>query len=283
MVSPPIRLVALDLDGVVYRGAHVLPGAVEAVEELASRGLLVRYVTNNATRARDEVAAKLREMGLPAREGEILSSAAATGVWLKGHLAPGSRLLVVGEAGLLKELTDAGFDPVYAGATEADGVAATDGTSASDGVRAVVVGLDRSFTYRTLARAQAALATGVPFVATNLDRTFPAEGRLLPGAGAIVAAVEAAAGRAPDVVIGKPGLELARALEASTGVTPGMTILVGDRLDTDIALGRAAGMQTVLVLSGVSTRADLVAGSPEPDAILESLAELPAFLAGIGV
>lgn len=259
---PPVRLVALDLDGVVYRGAEVLPGVPQAIESLLARGLLVCYVTNNATLRRSAVAEKLRAMGIAADAEQILTSGAAAAAWLRGRLPAGAPLLVVGEPGLMAELRDAGFEPRHA---EEGPV---------EGSLAVVVGLDRGFTYRAMAHAQAALASGAPFVATNGDTTFPAEDALLPGAGALVQAIAAAAGRAPDVVIGKPSLELARALETSTGVAPGQTLFVGDRLDTDIEMAHAAGMLAVLVLTGVSQREDLASARVQPDAVLETLPEL---------
>ncbi len=262
----PIRLVALDLDGVVYRGAEVLPGVPQTIASLLEQGLLVRYVTNNATLRRADVAEKLRAMGVAAGREQILTSGAAAAAWLRGRLPAGAPLLVVGEAGLLAELEDAGFRPRHA---EEGPV---------EGCLAVVVGLDRGFTYRAMAHAQAALASGVPFVATNGDTTFPAEHALLPGAGALVQAIAAAAGREPDVVIGKPSLELARALETDTGVPPTQTLFVGDRLDTDIEMAHAAGMRAVLVLTGVSRREDLASATVSPDAVLETLPELLRFL-----
>jgi phosphoglycolate/pyridoxal phosphate phosphatase family enzyme len=266
-VTAPIRLLAFDLDGVIFRGDTMIPGAASALGELARRGLLLRFVTNNATLARSDVAAKLRAFLIPADQEQILTSAAAAAGWLRSRVAPGSRLLVVGEQGLLTELRLAGFDPRHAGDADVEGAVA------------VVVGLDRGFSYRMLAQAQAVLARGVPFVATNLDRTLPVEGAEMPGAGALVAAVAAASGREPDVVVGKPGLELVRSLEDATGVPPAQTLMVGDRLETDIVMGIAAGMRTVLVLTGVSRREDVLPGGPQPEAVLDSVADLPRYLA----
>ena len=269
------RLVALDLDGVVYRGDSPIAGAAEAVAEVVRRGLLLRYVTNNATLHRAAVAAKLRSMGLPAAPDQVLTSGAATAAWLGDRLPAGAPVLVVGEEGLLAELREAGFQPVHA---EGPGEGSHGAAPA-----AVVVALDRRFTYGGMARAQGALLAGALFAATNPDTTFPTERGLLPGAGALVEAVAAAAGRRPDVVIGKPSPELARALTRTTGIPPSETVLVGDRLDTDISMGRAAGMQTVLVLTGVSARADLGPARLRPDVVLDSLADLPDYLSTLGV
>jgi 4-nitrophenyl phosphatase len=184
-------------------------------------------------------------------------------------------VLVVGEEGLRRELTDAGLVADYAG----DPTLGEPGTpeSAPDSYAVVVVGLDRGFTYAGLARAHASVRAGGLFVATNLDVTLPADGRILPGAGAVVAAVAAATGQEP-VAIGKPNLRLADALAASSGVPAGRTLFVGDRLDTDITFGVRAGMQTALVLTGVSQRRDLAGSQVQPDWVLESLLEFPALL-----
>lgn len=270
----PVRLVALDLDGVVYRGEEVIAGAADAAADVIRRGVLLRYVTNNATLHRDAVVRKLQAMGMPAAVEQVLTSGAAAAAWLQDRVPVGSPLLVVGEEGLRQELREAGFEPLHA-----EDPADTDG----GGVAAVVVGLDRGFTYRGMARAQAALLEGATFVATNGDTTFPVEGRLLPGAGALVEGIAAASGRRPDVVVGKPSLELARVLERTTRVPPAQTLFVGDRLDTDIGMGAAAGMLTALVLTGVSVRADVIPGGPRPDVVLESLADLPALLSAPGV
>ena len=271
----PVRLVAFDLDGVLHRGGVVLPGAVAAVEDVRRRGLEVRFVTNNATKHRDSIAESIRVLGIPADTGDVFSSASATAAWLAERYPRGTRVLALGEEGLRRELTDVGFVVEYAG----DPALGEPGTpeSAPGAYAAVVVGLDRFFTYAGLARAHASVRAGALFVATNLDVTLPADGRILPGAGAVVAAVAAAAGREP-VSIGKPNLRLADALAASSGVPAGSTLFVGDRLDTDITFGVQAGMRTVLMLTGVSRREDLVGAEVQPDAVLESLAEFPALL-----
>ena len=216
----PIRLVAFDLDGVIYRGSLLLPHVPEALADLERRGFLLRFVTNNSTKHRREVAEILRGLGVPAEPGQILSSAAATAGWLRAHSARkagGARVLYVGERGLGEELSDAGFKAVHA--LQAGPVEVAE-------AEFVVVGLDRSFNYDALARAQAALLAGARFVATNGDTTYPAEEGLMPGAGAIVAAVAAAAGVTPTV-IGKPHAGLAEALQEDTGIPASQTLARG--------------------------------------------------------
>ncbi len=261
-----IRLVAFDLDGVLYRGKEVVPGAREGVQAVLDHGLQLQYVTNNATLHRSAIAARLDSMGFPATPEQVLGSAAATAAWLRGHIPAGSPVLAVGEPGLIQELSQAGFHAMHVRDAPEDGVAA-----------AIVVGLDRSLTYDTLAVAQHHILHGALFVATNTDATFPAEGRLLPGGGAVVAAVATAAGVEP-VVIGKPEPGMAEALRTLSGLSYEDMLFVGDRLDTDIAFGAAVGMRTLFVLSGVHGRHDIESFGVEPDFILESLAGLSRLL-----
>ena len=213
----------------------------------------------------------------------MLTSGYVAGRWLRERLPAGARVLVVGEQGLLRELQEAGLTATRAGEATADLTTPA----------AVVVGMDRCFSYRTLAAAQAAIRGGALFVATNRDATFPTPDGLGPGAGAIVAAVAIAAGREP-VLVGKPALALAETLAALTGIPAAQTLFIGDRLSTDIAMGRAAGMITALVLTGVTSEDDLhrarsanETGEPEaapalPDHVLRDLRELPALLDSLG-
>lgn len=246
VAAGPIRLVAFDLDGVVWRGERALPGAREALEDVLRRGLDLRYVTNNSTAHREAVSERLRRMGLPSGVERVLTSGFAAARWLQARLSAGSPVMVIGEVGLVRELREVGLDAYEAGEAPPGGPEAA----------AVVVGLDRSFSYEMLAQAQAAIREGALFVATNRDATFPTPQGLVPGAGAIVAAVETAAETKP-VVVGKPSRVLADTLAAVTGVPPSQTLFVGDRLSTDIALGRKTGMVTVLVLTGVTSEDDL--------------------------
>lgn len=271
----PLGLVAFDLDGVIYRGKTVLPGALTALEAVTAKGLLLRFVTNNATLHRSAVAARLQGMGLPATTEQVLGSAAATAAWLRGHFPPGTRVLALGEAGLVQELREAGFHAEHVLAGHDLGLLPLPPSVAP--VQAVAVGLDRELSYESLAAALQAILDGALFVATNIDSTFPAEGRILPGGGSVVAAVAAAAGREP-LVIGKPGLGMAEALMSTTGVEYERMLLVGDRLDTDIEMGLRAGMRTALVLTGITRQEDLERSERRPDFVLSSLEDLPGLL-----
>ncbi len=274
-----VRLVALDLDGVVWRGGFVLPGVREALEDVLSRGLDLRYVSNNSTAHRETVSDRLRGAGLPAGIERVLTSGFVTGRWLRERLPAGSPVMVIGEEGLLRELQDVGLAAYRAGDETA--------TVRPSPPAAVVVGMDRSVSFASLARAQAAIMAGALFIATNQDATFPTPSGLLPGAGAIVAAVATAAQQDP-VLMGKPSPALAEALAAVTAIPASQTLFVGDRLSTDIAMGKGAGMTTALVLSGVTSEADLQRaraerGSVLPDYVLAGLSELPQLLGFLGL
>jgi phosphoglycolate/pyridoxal phosphate phosphatase family enzyme len=268
-----LRLVALDLDGVVWRGGQLLPGAREALMDVLDRGLDLRYVSNNSTAHREAVSERLAAAGLPAGAERVLTSGFACGRWLREHLAEGSRVMVLGEEGMLRELREAGFDARHA----------SEGTPPP---AALVVGMDRSFTYETLSAAQAAVRAGALYVATNKDATFPTAAGLVPGAGAIVAAVSAAAEREP-VLVGKPGLALAEVLATVSGIPASETLFVGDRLTTDVAMAKEAGMLAALVLTGVTTeedlwRAEITREWVLPDHVLQSLEDLPGLLELLG-
>lgn len=276
------RLLALDLDGVVWRGIEVLPGAREALEDALSRGIDLRYVSNNSTAHREQVSERLAAAGLPAGVERVFTSGFVSGTWLRERLPEDSTVLVVGEEGLVRELRDAGFQASYVTGAPS---AALRGLEA--GSVAVVVGMDRKFTYKTLAGAQAAIRAGALYVATNDDATFPTPDGVAPGAGSLVAAVSAAAEREP-VLVGKPSLTLAETLATVTKVPAAETLFVGDRLSTDIAMAKAAGMAAALTLTGVTTgedlwRAEITGEWVLPDHVMDSLADLPELLDRLGV
>ncbi len=236
------RAYLFDLDGTLYRGHEPVPGAVEAVRALVARGALARYLTNNATLTREEFAVKLQAMGFPARPQEVYTSATGTA----DHLVEkGCRsAFVVGMPGLVSILRAAGIKVVNAGE---DGVVG----SAGERAETVVVGLCRTFTYDLLEAAMTQVGAGAQFVATNPDASIPLDGgRLAPGAGSLVAALRTCTGVEPFVV-GKPKPFLVQAALRDASLLPSEVLVVGDRLDTDIEAGRAAGCPTYLVLTGV--------------------------------
>lgn len=231
----------IDLDGTVFRGAAPTDGAVQSLAEVHSRKL---YVTNNATRSPDQVAAHLRELGFTVTVDDIVTSAQSAAHLLAGRLPPGSRVLIVGTEALADEIATAGLHPVH---------------RYDDNPVAVVQGLSTTIGWAELAEAALAIRAGAVWVATNVDLTLPTERGLLPGNGSLVAALRAATGAEP-LVTGKP----ARAL-LDDAVARGefrAPLVVGDRLDTDIEGANAARLPSLMVLTGVNSARDAVYAEP---------------------
>jgi glycerol-1-phosphatase len=253
----------LDLDGVVYTDDVAVDGAPEALRRLREEGTPVRFVTNNASRTPEQVAEKLRGVGIQAQAEEVLGSARAAAELLTGAigLAPGSVVGVAGGRGLLDAVTEAGLRAVP--------VAELD-----ERPDAVVQGFSPDLAWPTLAAATRWVRAGAPWVATNLDRTIPTAHGIAPGNGLLVSCVAEAAGRRPDAVAGKPEPHLLTAAARSSGAEA--ILVVGDRLDTDIAGGLAAGLTSALVLTGVHGLVDALDAAPDhrPDRVLTTLADL---------
>jgi HAD superfamily hydrolase (TIGR01450 family) len=233
-----------DLDGTLFVGTHPLPGAPEALASASEAGARIGYLTNNGSRNAAQVADHLRELGFQADEREVVTSGQAAARLLAERLEPGSAVLVVGTSALAGEVTKAGLTV----------------TEHADQARAVVQGHSPDTAWRTLAEACLAIRAGAQWVACNVDLTLPDERGELPGNGAMVAAVAAATGARP-VVAGKPEAALYREAVRRTGAT--RPLMVGDRVDTDIAGARAVDMPSLLVLTGVSDAAALLA-APDP-------------------
>ncbi|KDN24112.1 HAD-IIA family hydrolase [Amycolatopsis rifamycinica] len=236
--------VLFDLDGTVYHGTRVIPGAPETVRAAREHGTPVRFVTNNASKAPDEVVAHLTGLGMPAGTDEVHTSAQAGVQLLKERLDPGAEVLVVGTESLAAEVTQAGLTPVR------ENVA---------GVQAVVQGHSPDNTWAALAEACLAIRAGALWVACNVDATLPSERGLLPGNGSMVAALRTATDVEP-LVAGKPQPLLFDTAARSAGAE--RPLVVGDRLDTDIAGAVAAGIDSLVVLSGVATPKQLIEAIP---------------------
>jgi HAD superfamily hydrolase (TIGR01457 family) len=255
VLAEPYDAILLDLDGVLYRWPEPIPGSPEALERLRAAGKRIAFVTNNSSRTPEQVAERLASLGIGAEPREVVTSALATATLLADR---GTRsAFVIGEEGLRTALAEAGIDLV----------------DASDGsVDAVVVGFDRTADYTTLKDGAVLVERGASLVASNPDPSFPAPGgEAWPGAGALLAVIETTTGRRGEVV-GKPEAPLLRrALEQAGGGRP---LVVGDRLDTDIAGAVRLGWDSALVLTG-STRRDDVDASPwTPTFVVDALADL---------
>jgi 4-nitrophenyl phosphatase len=252
-----LRGLMIDLDGVVYTGREPILGAAEFLAEARRRELPFLLVTNNSTTSPEQVAERLLSMQVEVRPDEILTSAQAAVAFVRTHGSTGARIRVVGEAGLRQ-------------AAEAEGLVVVD-DGALD-VEWVVAGLDRAFDYAKLTAATRAILLGAKFVATNADALLPVEGgAFLPGAGSMVAAIATASGVEPTVV-GKPEPGLfEHGLRRLGGLRSADVAMIGDRLDTDVMGAQRAGLRSILVLTGVTTVADVETSPVKPDGIAERL------------
>jgi phosphoglycolate/pyridoxal phosphate phosphatase family enzyme len=278
---PSAMLLLVDLDGVVYRGADPVPGVAAVLAERAAAGDAVVYVTNNSMHYRADYLTRLAAMGAPVSADRIVSSSRATAAYLVERRPDVRRVLVLGAGGLERELRDVGLDVVTAAhAATRMAQEGIDGADAAGRPDAVVVGLDPQLTYLRLAAAADAIRAGAAFVATNRDPVYPTERALRPGAGSIVAAVEATTGVVP-VSIGKPAPHLLELAAHAAGGKARDAVMIGDGLATDLAAARAVGARSVLMLTGV-TRLEEVEALPtaeRPTAVVEDAAGLAEALA----
>jgi glycerol 3-phosphatase-2 len=239
-------LIMFDLDGVVYRGAQAVPHAVESILAVQGAGVGAAYLTNNASRTADEVAVHLRSLGIAAADVDVVTAGAAIAHLVAAAIPPGSTVLVVGGPGLRLPL-------------EAAGLRCTD--AADDGVVAVVQGFHPDVGWRNLAEASYAIGTGAVWFASNADLTVPTGRGVAPGNGSLIEAVSRATGTSPSIVAGKPEAGIfTEAIERTGASCP---LMVGDRLDTDIAGAARLGIDSLQVLTGVHGLRDLVELPPD--------------------
>lgn len=251
-----VRAVLVDLDGVVYAGERALPGAADFFTLLRHEGLAYSFLTNNTTRTPEHYAQRLGDLGIVAVPEQIITAAEAAAAALALE-RPGARVYLIGEEGLRAAFQRRGF------------------VLTADAPAYVVVGLDRAFDYEKLRLGTAAIRGGAEFVASNADSLLPTAEDFIPGAGAMVAALAAATG-ATARLIGKPRPDMVWLALERLGVAREHALVVGDRLDTDIAAGHGAGVTTALVLSGVAQVGDLAAAGVQPDLVVDHLGALAA-------
>jgi HAD superfamily hydrolase (TIGR01450 family) len=237
-------LALTDLDGVAFTGSKPIPHAAVGIQAARAAGMGFCFVTNNASRSPAAVVEHLASVGIAAGDREVFTASQAGAALLAEHIPARSRVLVVGGSGLVDAVIDAGFEPVF---------------SAEDSPAAVVQGYGPQVDWEALAEAAYAIAAGAPFYATNLDKTLPTERGLAPGNGALVAAVRTATGVEP-VSAGKPAPSIFWAAARRAGAAA--PLVVGDRLDTDLAGARNAGLPGLMVLTGVNDPLDLALARP---------------------
>ena len=255
-MSLQIKAVISDMDGVLWRGAQALPGMKDFFEMLFERELGFVLATNNSSRTRDDYVDKLATMGVSGIEPRhIVTSGTATVSFLKTQFAAGARIHVVGGAGLKRMLREAGY------------------TLVDNCAEAVVCGVDFDLTYEKARKATLLIRAGARFIGTNPDPSFPAPEGLVPGAGSIIALIEAASGQQPTI-IGKPKRGMFDAALRQLGACPEETLMIGDRISTDIAGAQALGIKTALVMTGVETEESLPGSEVQPDLVFAGLPEL---------
>lgn len=257
-----VQCFLLDMDGTFYLGNRLLPGALEFIHLLNQRSIPFLFLTNNSSRTRKEYADKIRRFGLDLSEEAIFTSGEATAIYLAKR-KPGAKLYIVGTPALEREFVAHGFqltdtNPDYA-----------------------VLGFDTTLTYEKIWKLCDLVTAGVPYIATHPDINCPTETGFMPDIGAMMAMVATSTGKQPDVIIGKPYSPIVEALTDKLHLPVEALCMVGDRLYTDIALGKT-GLTTVLVLSGETHQEDLANSPFKPDFVMRDLAELYQHLAEIG-
>jgi len=248
-----IEAVLLDMDGVMWRGSEILPGVPDFFLFLRARGIPYGMASNNSTKTAAEYVARLQSLGVPIEADHVITSSRVTVDELQRAYPAGTPIFVVGSESLSKLLTGCGYviDP--------------------DNAQVVIAGLDVTFTYGKLQIAGRRIMAGAEFIGTNGDRTIPTPDGLGPGAGSILAAIQAMTGRAPRLM-GKPEPAMFHSAVKHLGAVPERTLMIGDRLDTDILGAQNAGLKTALVLTGVNSVADI--GAIRPDAVYDDLSAL---------
>lgn len=255
-----IKALAVDMDGVLWRGNTPLPGLNQFFDFLQQQQLPFVLATNNASKTPAQYQKKLANFGVSIKPENVMTSSLATAAYLKRQLKAGSRVYAIGGEGLHAALREAGF---------------TLANNANQPAEAVVAGIDFDLTYDKLKYATLLIQRGASFVGTNGDVTFPSEEGYYPGAGAILAALEAATNVKPTIV-GKPESLMFEIAVQKMGSQPRYTAMIGDRLETDILGGQRAGLKTILVTTGVDNRESIKKQGIQPDVVFSGLEELVA-------
>lgn len=247
----------IDLDGTVYRGKQAIEGAIQAIDELKAMGKQTVFLSNRGNMSREACCERLIGMGLESvKKEEILLSSTVTARYVKKHY-PRAKVWTLGDEGLRDELRD-------------EGVAHADKPELADWL---IITLHETLTYRELNAAFRAVRHGAGIIATNADKTFPGEDGESIDVGGMIGAITASTGKEVDVVIGKPSRLMADAALETLGLPPEKCVVIGDSLESDVALGKQAGMKTALVLTGSVNRKEAEASGVQPDWIWDSLAD----------
>ena len=252
----PYRGWLFDLDGTVYLGEQLIPGAGEAIAALRAAGRRVAFLSNKPLQTRGDYALKLARLGVPAQPDDVINSSLVLARHLRA-LDPGAPVFVIGEPPMIAEMRAHGFE-----------------VRDDERVRWVVIAFDRTFSYAKLNTALQAVKGGARLIATNPDRTCPVEGGEIPDCAGMIAAVEAVTGKQVEAVVGKPSPIILEVALAALGVPAAEAVMVGDRIETDIVMGKRLGLATILVLSGITRPGDPRIAALAPDHVLGSIREI---------
>jgi 4-nitrophenyl phosphatase len=257
-----IQAFIIDMDGVLYEGARPLPGLVEFFDTLRAKKIRFILATNNASLTPEQYISKLAGMGVTITRDEILSSALAAASWMRKRSPSGARVFAIGEDGVRNALTENGFTLLDLYENHAD---------------YVICGMDRKLSWDKLATATINIRAGAKFIGTNPDTTLPTERGTTHGNGAILAALQAASGVQP-IIIGKPEPTMYQIAIDMLGIAHEHIAAIGDRLETDILGAERTGIQSILVLSGISTREDIETSGIHPTWVMRDIADITAQL-----
>ncbi len=257
MLFPELKLYLFDMDGTLYLGNRLFDFTKELLQTIRQQGARYIFVTNNSSKSVSDYVKKLQKMGIEADEGDFLTSSQATAWYLHKHY-PGKRLYVCGTRSLKEELSSQGFDL----------------TEDIDRTQCIVMGFDTELSFQKLEDVSKMLCTRkIPYVATNPDYVCPTEFGSVPDCGSVCDMLYNVSGKRPEVV-GKPQPYMAQLAMEKWGCTPEETVVIGDRIYTDIKSGLNAGCKTILVMSGETTREILEQSAEKPHLVMESAAEI---------
>jgi HAD superfamily hydrolase (TIGR01457 family) len=259
MLPSHIKSLIIDMDGVIWRSDAPIGDLPATFNRIRARGLKFVFATNNSTKTSEQYGARLREFGVDVEPWQVVTSSQAAAHAMAQKFPTGTKVFMIGEDGLRVPLEERGFEILS--------------TEAAPGAQAVVMGLDRGVSFEKMVEATLLIRKGIPFYGTNSDKTFPTPRGQIPGAGAWISVITTATNVEP-IVAGKPFPFLMELSMEKLGTTPAETLVVGDRLETDIAGGQGVGCPTALVLSGVSTREQAENWKPKIDIVVEDLATL---------
>ena len=259
MIPSHIKSLVIDMDGVLWRADAPIGDLANTFKRIRERGLKFVFATNNSTKTSEQYVERLAKFGVPVEPWQVITSSLAAAEAVAKKFPPGTKAFIVGEDGIRVAMEERGFEILSV-------------ENAPD-AEVFVMGIDREINFQKLSEATLLVRKGVPFYATNPDKTFPTPRGEIPGAGAWFSVITTATGVEP-IVAGKPFTTLMELSLERLGTSKEESLVVGDRLETDIAAGQAAGCPTALVLSGVSTREDAGKWTPKIDFIADDLASL---------